>query len=74
MIKGSPKESTEYITTFFARYPGVRAYYDALIAKARETGYVESYYGRRRYIKGLTDANSIARAAAEREAMNMPVQ
>ncbi len=74
MIKSSPKEATEYINTFFARYPGVRAYYDALLAKARETGYVETYYGRRRTIKGLNDANSMVRAGAEREAMNMPVQ
>lgn len=74
MIKASPKEATEYINTFFAKYPGVRSYYDNLLEKARKTGYVSTYYGRRRYISGLNDSNSIMRAAAEREAMNMPVQ
>ena len=51
MIKTSARDATMYIDTFFAQYPQVRAYYDAVIAKAKSTGYVETYYGRRRYIK-----------------------
>jgi DNA polymerase-1 len=74
MIKSSPKDATQYIDAFFAQYPQVRAYYESVIAKAKSTGYVETYYGRRRYVKGLKDANSMMRAAAEREAINMPVQ
>lgn len=74
MIKASARDATQYIDAFFAQYPQVRAYYEAIIAKAKATGYVETYYGRRRYIKGLKDANSMMRAAAEREAINMPVQ
>lgn len=74
MIKTSPKDATIYIDTFFAQYPKVRTYYDDIITKAKTTGYVETYYGRRRTIKGLNDANSMMRAAAEREAINMPVQ
>jgi DNA polymerase-1 len=52
----------------------VRAYYDELLANARETGYVETYYGRRRRIDGINDANKTLRSIAEREAMNMPIQ
>jgi DNA polymerase I len=74
MLKLSPKDCNEYITRFFAQYPSVRSYYDTLLANARETGFVSTYYGRRRYISGLNDANSIMRGAAEREAINMPVQ
>lgn len=74
MIKASPKEATLYIDTFFAKYPQVKAYYRDLLDNARLSGYVETYFGRRRYIKGLTDANSMMRAGAEREAMNMPIQ
>lgn len=74
MLKVPPREATQYIDTFYAKYPGVRAYYDGVLEEARKTGYVETHYGRRRYIKGITDANSMVRAGAEREAINMPVQ
>lgn len=70
----SPYEATEYINAFYARYPRVRAYYDELLADARETGYVETYFGRRRVIAWINDANKMQRAIAEREAMNMPIQ
>ncbi len=70
----SPWEATQYIDAFYARYPRVRAYYDDLIADARETGYVETYFGRRRVIQGINDANKMQRSIAEREAMNMPIQ
>jgi DNA polymerase I len=74
LIKASPKDSTLYIERFFERYPLVRAYYDGVLENGWKNGFVETYYGRRRTIKWLTDANSIIRSAAEREAMNMPVQ
>ncbi len=51
MIGASPREATLYIERFYAMYPGVRTYYDTLLEKARITGYVETDFGRRRYIK-----------------------
>ncbi len=70
----SPWEAQEYVNAFYAKYPGVRIYYDRLLEDARKNGYVETYFGRRRYIPWVNDANKTLRAIAEREAMNMPVQ
>ena len=70
----SPFEANQYIEAFYARYPRVRAYYDELLADAHEVGYVETYFGRRRKIESINDANKMQRAIAEREAMNMPIQ
>lgn len=70
----TPWEANAYIEAFYAKYPGVRTYYDTLLEEGRENGYVETYYGRRRYIPGLRDANKTIRSISEREAMNMPVQ
>ena len=67
-------EAQKYVDAFYERYPGVRAYYDTLLEDARKNGYVETYFGRRRYIPGVNDANKTMRSIAEREAMNMPVQ
>ena len=69
-----PYEASQYIDAFYARYPRVRAYYDELLADARETGYVETYFGRQRKIEWINDANKMQRSIAEREAMNMPIQ
>lgn len=74
MIGASPADGNRYIETFFAKYPTVRAYYDNLLEQARKTGYVETYFWRRRYIEWLNDANKMTRAGAEREAINMPIQ
>ncbi len=70
----TPAEANRYIEAFYKEYPGVRAYYDSLLAEARVSGYVQTYYGRKRYIPGLADANRMMRTAAEREAINMPIQ
>lgn len=70
----SPWEAQEYVNAFYIKYPGVRIYYDRLLEDARKNWYVETYFGRRRYIPGVNDANKTLRAIAEREAMNMPVQ
>lgn len=67
-------EAQKYVDAFYEKYPGVRTYYDTLLEDARKTGYVETYFGRRRYIAGINDANKTMRSIAEREAMNMPVQ
>lgn len=74
MIHASPKEGSEYINRFFEKYPQVRTYFDGILEGARKNGYVETYFGRRRYIGGINDANATIRAWAEREATNMPVQ
>ncbi len=74
MINVSPVEWNIYIEKFFAKYPRVRMYYDTLLENARKTGYVETFYWRRRYIEWLNDSNKMMRAAAEREAINMPIQ
>lgn len=70
----SPLEADEYIRAFYEKYPRVRAYYDDILEKGREVGYVETVFGRRRYIPGLRDANKTLRSIAEREAINMPIQ
>lgn len=67
-------EAQKYVDAFYEKYPGVRTYYDTLLENARKNGYVETYFGRRRYIPGVNDANKTMRSIAEREAMNMPVQ
>lgn len=67
-------EAQKYVDAFYEKYPGVRTYYDTLLENARRDGYVETYFGRRRYIPGVNDANKTMRSIAEREAMNMPVQ
>lgn len=73
-LECSPWEANAYIEAFYTKYPGVRTYYDTLLEKWRERWYVETYFGRRRYIPGLSDANKTIRSISEREAMNMPVQ
>lgn len=70
----SPWEAQEYVNAFYSKYPWVRIYYDRLLEDARNNWYVETYFGRRRYIPWVNDANKTLRSIAEREAMNMPVQ
>lgn len=69
-----PWEAKNYVDAFYKKYKWVEAYYDDLIETAEKTGYVSTLFGRRRYIPALTDANKTLRAAARREAINMPVQ
>jgi DNA polymerase I len=67
-------DAQQYVDAFYEKYPKVREYYDLLLENARRDGYVETYFGRRRYIRGINDANKTIRSIAEREAMNMPIQ
>ncbi len=70
-------EARRFMATYFATYPGVRRYLDETIHKAREQGYVETLLGRRRYfpiLKAGVRASQQARAAAERAAINFPIQ
>jgi DNA polymerase-1 len=68
------KEAQRYINAYFATHPRVRAFIDATLAFGREHGYVTTLLGRRRYLPDLRSGNPVARNAAERMAMNAPVQ
>jgi DNA polymerase-1 len=63
-----------YIEQYFERYPGVRRFIDATVARARETGYVSTAFGRRRVVPELQSRNRATQQAAERAAINMPLQ
>jgi len=67
-------EAGEFIKTYFAKYPGIRRYIDETVQRTRELGYAETLFGRRRYIPEIRSANAVVRQAAERAAVNMPVQ
>jgi DNA polymerase-1 len=63
-----------YIERYFARYPGVKRYMDETRASARETGYVETLFGRRVFLPDIRGGNGPRRAGAERQAINAPMQ
>jgi len=64
----------EYIDLYFSRYPGVLAYMEATRQQAREQGYVETVFGRRLYLPDIKAGNAQRRSAAERTAINAPMQ
>ncbi len=70
----SREEAELFITTYFNRYPGVRQYIETTKKQAAALGYVQTVLGRRRYIPEINSTNRLAREAAERMAINMPVQ
>lgn len=70
----SRAESKELIDTYYATYPKLRDYIDRQIAFARENGYVQTVLGRRRYLKDIHSQNAVVRGAAERNAVNAPIQ
>jgi DNA polymerase-1 len=63
-----------YMERYFARYPGVKAYMDRTRSAARETGYVETVFGRRLYLPEIRAGNGPRRQGAERAAINAPMQ
>jgi len=67
-------EAAGFIARYFESFPKVREYFDRLLEEARERGYVETLFGRRRYVPDLGSRNRRAREAAERIAVNMPIQ
>jgi len=73
-IGTTPAEAEAYIERYFARYPGVRAYVRRTVEEARRTGYVSTLLGRRRYLTDLHSRNRVVREAAERVAINTPIQ
>ena len=70
----SRKESKQIIDQYFEEFPDVKNYMDLSIQKARENEFVETLYGRRRYLKDINSRNAVMRASAERNAINAPIQ
>lgn len=70
----SQKEANDFIDRYFARYSGVKNYMQRTIAQVREKGYVTTILGRRRYLPEIHNKNKAVREAAERMAINMPIQ
>lgn len=67
-------EAQEYVDLYFEKYPGVRAYMDQTQALADEQGYVETLFGRRLYLPDIRAGNAMLRKAAQRTAINAPMQ
>jgi DNA polymerase-1 len=67
-------EAGDFIDGYFAQYPGIRTWLDDTLARAREQGYVKTILNRRRYVPDINSGNMNTRRAAERIAINMPVQ
>jgi len=70
----SRDEAKRFIDEYFTRFAGVRGFLDECVRKAKEKGYAETIFGRRRYIPELKDRNFNIRAFGERTAMNSPIQ
>ena len=72
---GLPRKlGQQFIEQYFEEYPGVRRYMDETVEFCKEHGYVETMLGRRRYLKDIHSRNRAVRAAAERNAINSPIQ
>ena len=67
-------EAKKIIEDYFKNFPAISSYIEDTLAAARETGYVETLFGRRRYLPEITARNGTARALAERNAINAPIQ
>ncbi|WP_203256437.1 DNA polymerase I [Hyunsoonleella ulvae] len=70
----SRAESKELIDTYYATYPKLRNYISEQVDFARDNGYVQTVLGRRRYLKDINSRNAVVRGAAERNAVNAPIQ
>jgi DNA polymerase-1 len=73
-IKVERYEAQQYIERYFERYPGVLAYMDRIRAQAHDTGFVETVFGRRLYLPEINARNKMLQQAAERTAINAPMQ
>ena len=70
----SRTEAKTFIEEYFRSYPGVKDYMDRVVAEAREKGYVETLFGRKRFLPDINSRNAVARGLAERNAINAPIQ
>jgi DNA polymerase-1 len=68
------REAAQIIDNYFQQFSGIRGFMDGTINFARETGYVETVTGRRRYIRDIRSSNATVRGSAERNAINAPIQ
>ena len=73
-LRCSRSEAKQIIDDYFASFPSIRGFIDETVAQARERGYVETLFGRRRYIADIAAGNAAVRALAERNAVNAPIQ
>jgi DNA polymerase-1 len=73
-LKIPADEAKSIIDRYFARFPGIAKYIDDTVEKAKKSGYVESLFGRRRYMPDISSRNRSIASAAERAAINMPIQ
>ena len=67
-------EASAYIKRYFERFPGIRAYMDAMKARAHEQGFVTTVFGRKCHVPGINDKSAARRAFMERAAINAPIQ
>ena len=70
----SRKEAAQYIEHYFESYPGIKTFLDKCVSDAKEKGYAETLYGRRRPMPELKSSNFMQRSFGERVAMNSPIQ
>ena len=70
----SRKEAQQYIDTYFERYPGGKTFMQEIVREAKDTGYVETLFHRRRYLPEINSRNFNLRSFAERTAINSPIQ
>ncbi len=70
----SREEGRQFIDTYLSRYPGINGYLEAVKQQTRDTMYAQTLLGRRRYLPDIQSTNHNTRAAAERMAINMPIQ
>ena len=73
-LRCSRAEAKKIIDDYFTSFPSIRSFIDDTVAMARESGYVETLFGRRRYIADINSRNATVRALAERNAVNAPIQ
>lgn len=73
-LKIAPREAEALKNRYFGTFGKVHDYLESLVANAREKGYTETIFGRRRYFPALHSTNRVAREAAERAALNAPIQ
>lgn len=73
-IGTSVQEADRYIKGYLANYSGVATFMENAKSSAKEKGYAQTYFGRRRYLPELNESNAIRRSFGERVAMNMPIQ
>ncbi len=73
-LRCSRQEARRIIDDYFATFPTIRRYMDGTVAAARRDGFVETLFGRRRYIADINSSNATVRSLAERNAVNAPIQ